>query len=172
MFLNVPSSFYAFSILVVTYAYWSFVFVEIKATRQRVRAVAARKKEEYKKTKAGESSSAPKTIKEAAKRKNDEKDDRPSKKVSVTARGKPSKKSSPKKHGAGKGLMTTDPVTQDFECRLLTYKSYAVEMLESIIKDKDVDPYVGQATKELGDSGLFDLAWVSTFHPFISSFSC
>ena len=91
-----------FSILVVTYAYWSFVFVEIEATKQRVRAVAARKKEEDKKTKAGESLSAPKTIKEAAKRKNDEKDDRPSKKVSVIARGKPSKESSPKKHGLAK----------------------------------------------------------------------
>ena len=44
--------------------------------------------------------------------------------------------------------MTTDPITQDFECRLLTHKSYAVEMLKSIIKDKDADPYVGQATKE------------------------
>jgi len=68
--------------------------------------------------------------------------------------------------------MTTNPVTQDSECRLLIHKSYAVEMLESIIKDKDADPCVGQATEELGDSGLYDLAQLSTFHFVISSFSC
>nr|POF19156.1 hypothetical protein CFP56_68203 [Quercus suber] len=31
-------------------------------------------------------------------------------------------------------------------------------MLKSIIKDEDADPCVGQATEELGDSGLFDRA--------------
>ena len=62
------------------------------------------------------------------------------------------------------------PVTQDSECRLLTHKDYAVEIFESIIKDKDVDPCVGQATGELGDLGLFDLARVSFFHSFSYSF--
>ena len=68
-----------------------------------MRAATTCKKEEDKKTKAGESLSAPKTVQEAAKRKNDGKDDHPSKKASVTAGGKPPKKLSPKKHGAGKG---------------------------------------------------------------------
>ena len=77
------------------------------------------------------------------------------------------KKPSPLKHGAGKGLMTTPgPITQDSEHRLLIHKDYAVEMLESIIKEKDVDPCASQATGELGDSGLFDLARVGVFHSF------
>nr|POE65779.1 hypothetical protein CFP56_38249 [Quercus suber] len=38
--------------------------------------------------------------------------------------------------------MTPAPVAQDSECRLLMYKDYVVEMLESIIKDKDADPPV------------------------------
>jgi len=86
---------------------------EDKKTKAGVRAAVARKKEEDKKTKAGESSSAPKAVsKEVAKRKNDGNDDPPSNKASVIAGEKLSKKPSPKKHGAGKWLMTTlDPVT-------------------------------------------------------------
>ena len=137
------------------------------AARQRVRAAVACKKEEEK-TKVEESSSAPKAIgKGAAKRKADGKDERQSKKASVTSEEKLPKKPLPPKHEAGKGLMTTpSPVTQDSERRLLTHKDYVVEMLESIIKDKDADPCVGQATSELGDSGLYDLARVSIFHSF------
>ncbi|KAK9988841.1 hypothetical protein SO802_029080 [Lithocarpus litseifolius] len=100
---------------------WDIVkYSEMEAARQRVRVAAARKKEEEKKAKLGESSSALKAV----------------------------------------GVMATlNPVTQeDFECRLLTHKNYAVEMLDSIIKDKDADPCVGQALKDLRDSGLFDLA--------------
>ena len=67
-------------------------------------------------------------------------------------------------------MTTPGPVAQDSECRLHTYKDYAVEMLESIIKDKDADPCVGQATSELGDSGLYDLARVSIFHSFFYLF--
>ena len=139
----------------------------MEATRQRVRVVATCKKEEEK-TKVGESSSAPKVVdKGATKRKNDGKDDRQSKKASVTPAEKIPKKPSPPKHRAGKGLMTTpDPVTQDSEHRLLIHKDYAVEMLESIIKEKDADPCASQATGELGDSGLFDLARVGIFHSF------
>ena len=60
----------------------SFALVEMEAAKQRVRAVAAHKKEEEK-TKVGESSSAPKAIgKGAAKRKADGKDERSSKKAS------------------------------------------------------------------------------------------
>ena len=110
----------------------------MEAARQWVRAVATRKKEEEK-TKEGESSLAPKAIRKgAAKRKADGKDEHSSKKVFVTLGKKLPKKPSPKKHEASKGLMTTpSPVTQNFQRHLLTYKDYAVEMLESIIKDKD-----------------------------------
>ena len=62
------------------------------------------------------------------------------------------------------------PVTQYSEHRLLTHKDYAIEMFESIIKDNDEDPCVSQATGELGDSGLFDVARVSFFHSFFYSF--
>ena len=79
--------------------------------------------------------------------------------ASITPRVKLPKKPSPSKHEASKGLMTTPgPVTPDSKRHLLTHKDYAIEMLESIIKDKDTDPCVGQATGELGDSGLFDLS--------------
>ena len=58
---------------------------------------------------------APKVAKKgASKRKADEKDDRPPKKVSVTPRDKLPKKPSPSKpnHEVGEGLMTTSgPVT-------------------------------------------------------------
>ena len=76
------------------------------------------------------------------KRKADRKDDRPPKKASITPEDKLPKKPSPSKpsHEASKGLMTTSgPVTQGLDHRLLTHKNYAVEMIESIIKDKDVD---------------------------------
>ncbi|XP_050241960.1 uncharacterized protein LOC126690888 [Quercus robur] len=55
-------------------------------------------------------------------------------------------------------MMTLDPVTQGSDRHLLTHKDYAMEVIESIIKDKDVDPYAEQATEKLGASGLFNLA--------------
>ena len=67
-------------------------------------------------------------------------------------------------------MTTPGPVTQDSKHRLLAHKDYVVEMLESIIKDKDMDPCVSQATGELGDSGLFNLARVSIFHSFFYLF--
>ena len=63
-------------------------------------------------------------------------------------------------------MTTPGPVTQDSERRLLTHKDYVVEMRESIIKEKDADPCASQATGELGDSGLFDLARVGIFYSF------
>lgn len=94
-----------------------------------------RKEEEKKneKGKKGASSSAPKIVgKGVPKRKAGGKNDRPSKKVSVTPREKQSKNPSPPKqsHGTGKGLMTSlSPVTQG-TCHLLTHKGYAVKMVK------------------------------------------
>ena len=99
-------------------------------------------------------------------RKGDRKDDCLSKKVSVTSGEKHPKKPSPPKpkHGAGKGLMTmSSPITQDPKRRLLTHKDHALEMMESIIKDKDVDPCAEQATIDLGALGLFYLTRVRSF---------
>lgn len=113
------------------------------------------------------SSSAPKAVgKGVPKRKANEKDDHPLKKASVTLKDKLPKKSSPPKpsHEAGKGLMTlSGPVTQGPDHCLLTHKDYAIEMIKLIIKDKDVDPYANQMTKELGAAGLFELAQVRFF---------
>ena len=68
------------------------------------------------------------------------------------------------KNRAGKGLMTTSGlVFQDSDLRLLTHKDYALEMVESIIRDKDVNPYAEQGTDELGVLGLFDLARLCFF---------
>lgn len=111
------------------------------------------------------SSSGPKAIgKREPKRKANGKDDFPSKKVSTTPGEGLPKKLSPPKHGVGKGLMTTSsPVIQEPDHRLLTHKDYVIEMMESIIKDKDVEPCTEQGTEELGSSGLFDLAQVCPF---------
>ena len=84
--------------------------------------------------------------------------------MSVTPGEKPPKKPPKPKHGVSKGLITTSgPVTQDPERHFLTHKDYALEMMESIIRDKDVDPCTEQAMEELGASSLFDLARVCSF---------
>ena len=146
------------------------LFVEMEAVRLRVqvRVTAARKKEEGKaKEKEGVSSSAPKAVsKGVTKRKGDGKDDRPSKKAFVTLGEKLPKKSSPPKpkHGASKRLITTSgPVAQDPDRRFFTHKDYALEMVGSIIRDKDVDRCAEQGMEELGVSGLFDLARICFF---------
>ena len=142
--------------------------MEATRLRAQVRAIVVRKKVEGKaKEKEGVFSSAPKAVsKGATKRKGDEKDDRLSKKASVSYGEKLPKKSPPLKlkQGASKGLMmTSGPVTQDPDHRLLTHKDDALEMVGSIIRDKDVDPCVEQGTDELGASGLSDLTWVCFF---------
>ena len=118
------------------------------------------------KGKEGASSSALKVVgKGPPKRKADGKDDRPSKKVSITLGEKhPKKPSHPKPgHGVGKGLMTSSgPVTEGARL-LLTHKGYAVEMVESIIKQTDMDPCVEQEIEDLGASGLFDISKVCLF---------
>ena len=112
------------------------------------------------------SSLAPKAVsKGSAKRKADGKDDRPPKKAAITPRdAHPKKKSPPKSsHSVGKGMMTsTGPIVEGLRC-LLTYKDYAVKIVESFIKPTDVEPCVGQGTEELGVSALFDLSQVSSF---------
>ena len=128
-------------------------------------SVAQQKKKEENKVKGdGASSSAPKAVgKGALKRKPNGKDDRPPKKLAVTVGDKSSKKLTPLRtgHGMGKGLMTSlGPVAQGPDRHLLMHKDYAIEMVGSIIRDKDVDPCVEEGTDELGASGLFDLTRV------------
>ena len=147
----------------------------MEATKHRalVRASVAVHKQ---KEKEGASSSTPKDVtKGSSKRKSEGKDDRPFKKGPVVPTGDKPKKSSPLKpsHGVGKGLMTsTSLVTQGSVRCLLTHKEHAVEVIESIIKDTDLDPCAEQMTEELGSSGLFDLSWLCLFpFPFFFFFT-
>ena len=114
--------------------------MEVARQRALVLTSAATRKKE----KEGASTSAPKVVKKGSlKRKNEGKANRPLKKGSVILVGNKQKKLSPSKpnHGASKGLMTTTgPVTQGTVRCLLTHKEHAVEMVESIIKDADLDP--------------------------------
>ena len=144
-------------------------FTDMEAARQRalVKALATvRKKEENEKGKEGASSSTPKVVKKGVpKRKAERKDDRPLKKGPITPGNKQPKKLSLSKpsHGDGKGLMMAmGPVTQG-TYRLLTHKGYAIKMIESIIKEMDLDPCTKQETEDFGVSGLFDLSRVCSF---------
>ena len=145
----------------------------MEAARQRalVRVVAASKKKEKEKDMA--SSSAPKDVtKVMSKRESEGKDNHFLKKGPVVPTGDKLKKSAPFKpsYGVGKGLITlTSPVIQGSVRHLLTHKEHAVEVIESIIKDIDMDPYADQTTKELGASGLFNLSWVCLFLSFLFS---
>ena len=99
--------------------------------RAQVRAFATQqKKKEEDKTKGDKaSSSALKVVDKVPKRKNNEKDDRPSKKLAVNVKDGSSKKPTLQKtgHRVGKGLMTTSgPITQGSDRRLLTHKDYAI----------------------------------------------
>ena len=119
--------------------------------------------------------SAPKVAtKEAFKRKKDEKDNRPCKKGPGTpTRDKQLKQSSPPKpsHGVGKELMTRKGlIAQGAVCHLLTHKEHAIEMVESIIKEMDLNPCAEQMTEDLGASGLFDLFRVCFFPQNLSHF--
>ena len=57
-------------------------------------------------------------------------------------------------------MMSLGPVAQGPDHRLLTHKDYDIEMVGSIIKDKDVNPYAEERTDELEASGFFDLTRV------------
>ena len=134
----------------------------MEAAKERVRAAAACKKKA--KGKDGTSFSTPKAVaKGYAKRKGDEKDDRPPKNTAATlGDAHPKKKSPPQlSHGAGKGMMiSSGPVIEGPHC-LLTYKDYTVEEVESFIKPLDIEPCAQLRTEDLGASALFDLTWVS-----------
>ena len=131
--------------------------------KQRIRAAAARKKEE-RLTKGMEEgdSSAPKSINKASKRKADGDDTRPSKKIAVipgdaSLKGKSALKPS---HGAGKGAMTSSgPVLEGPSC-LLTHKAYAVGEVGSFVKPTDLESCDLVGTEDLGVSALFDITRV------------
>ena len=140
----------------------------MEAARQRVKAAVACKKEEEMraKEKEGASSSAPKAVFEgSAKREADGKDDRPPKKAAVTlGDAYPKKKSPPKlSHGADKRLMTVSGPVVEGTHHLLTHKDYTVKTIQSIIKSRDVDPYVEELTKGLRAYAFFDLSQVRLF---------
>ena len=103
------------------------------------------------------------------KRKNNAKEDRPSKKGTGQPIGEQQLKASlpppPLRHGAEKGLMTRKgPVTPGPIQRLITHKDYAMKMVTSIIKEADLDPYSEHSLEDLGASGLYDLLRVCPRH--------
>ena len=135
----------------------------MESARQRVRAAATRKKEERKAKEAeGGTSSTPKTVTKASKRKLDGGDERPSKKAVVTHGDISSKGKSPLKpsHGVGKGVMTSSSLIIEGPCCLLTHKDYAIGEVGSFIKPTDIGPCDLLGTEDLGVSALFDLTRV------------
>lgn len=54
--------------------------------------------------------------------------------------------------------------------RLVSHKEYAIEMVNSIIKDTDLDECSEHATVDLGVFGLFNLARVSVHLVYFSFF--
>ena len=135
----------------------------MESAKQRVRAAAARQKEEKRAKEAGgEASSTPKAVIKAAKRKPDESDGCPSKKATVTPGDEAIKEKSPLKpsHGVGKGVMTSSGPVNEGPCCLLTHKDYAVGEVESLIKPTDIEPCDLLGTDDLGASALFDLTRV------------
>ena len=55
------------------------------------------------------------------------------------------------------------PVSQGTVCHLLMHKEHVLEMVESIIKETDLDLCAEQMTEDLGALGLFDLSRVRSF---------
>ena len=108
--------------------------------------------------------SAPKAGAKALKRKNDAKNDRPPKKRTSPSVGDKQQKSSsppPPRYGIEKGLMTVKgPVSLNPVQRLVMHKDYAIEMINSINKETDLDPYGEHFLEDLGASDLYDLSRV------------
>nr|POE71624.1 hypothetical protein CFP56_38670 [Quercus suber] len=72
----------------------------------------------------------------------------------------------PPHHGAKKGLMMGKaPVAPSPVQRLVTHKDYVVDMVTSIIKETDLDPYGEHFSEDLGACGLYDLSRVRAAHP-------
>ena len=135
----------------------------MESAKQRVRAAAAHKKEEKKAKEAeGGTSSTPKAVTKASKRKLDGSDDRPSKKAAVTPGDISPKGKSPFKpsHGASKGVLTSSSPIIKSPCCLLTHKNYAIGEVGSFIKPTDIGPCDLLGSEDLGASTLFDLARV------------
>ena len=134
------------------------------AAKQRIRAIAARKKEEVKLANGTEegTSSAPKTVSKVSKRKPDGDDDYPSKRTAVTFGDASLKRKSPLKpsHGAGKGIMTSSGLVIKGPCCLLIHKDYAVGEVGSFVKPTDIGPCELVRMEDLGASALFDLTRV------------
>ena len=127
--------------------------------KQRIRAAAARKKEERLMKGAEEGdSSAPKSVSKASKRKADEDGSRPSKKtVSIPSDASPKGKSALKpSHGAGKGAMTSSGLVPEGPSCLLTHKAYAIGEVGSFVKPTDLEPYNLVGMEDLEASALFD----------------
>ena len=134
------------------------------AAKQRIRAVAARKKEEKKLEKGTDegTSLAPKAINKVPKRKPDGDDDRLSKRIVVTPGDVSPKKKSPLKpsHGAGKGVMTSSGPVIEGPCCLLTHKDYVIREVGSSVKLTDIGPCDLVGTEDFGASALFDFTRV------------
>ena len=131
--------------------------------KQRIRAVAACKKEErLAKGREEGNSSIPKSVSKVSKRKIDGDDDRPSKKAAVTpGDASPKEKSSLKpSHGASKGVMTSSSPVLEGLCCLLTHKGYTVGEVGSFVKPTDLEPCDLVETEDLEASTLFDITRV------------
>ena len=131
--------------------------------KQRIRAAAARKKEERltKGTEEGDSS-APKFISKAPKRKADGDGTRPSKKtVTILGYASPKGKSALKpSHGAGKGAMTSSGPVLEGPSYLLTHQAYVVGEVGAFVKPTDLESCDLVGTEDLGASALFDITRV------------
>ena len=80
-------------------------------------------------------------------------------------------KSPPPHHWANKGLMSAQgPIIFGPIQRLVSHKEYAVEMVNSIIKDTDLDKCGEHGIKDLGVSSFFDLARISIHRVYIPFF--
>lgn len=67
----------------------------------------------------------------------------------------------PLHHGVGKGLMVSKgPVFYDPVRGMVTHKDYTIEMVNSIIKEANLDPCGELSSEDLGTSGLFGLSRV------------
>ena len=135
----------------------------MESAKQRIRAAAARQKEEKRAKEAGgETSSTPKVVSKQAKRKLDGSDGRPSKKAAVTPGDGVAEEKSPFKpsHGVGKGTMTSLGPVSEGPCRLLTHKDYAVGEVKSFTKTTEIEPCDLLETEDLGALALFDLTRV------------